>query len=303
MKNVSIIILLFSCALLSFDWVADGAKWHYYENGFARFRVIIIEKGNDTIIESKNVTILNETIYEWNFTHMEIPYIYPSAPAYYTYASGDTVFFYMGGEYKWFYHFNLQVGDSIDYDYLGGCGCDIGICVVDSTGTIVINSDTLRWIFLRPLATSGFGFNGKIIERIGPVGGNFFLPTEMYCDTVISCVPEFPSYGFRCYSDLNFPTYNVTSQDCDYDIRVSTEEKAEPILITVFPNPAQSFLFVANAHEAELNVTVFSMHGSKALTATLKNGSALDISDLPSGTYFLSVSANDWIYQKKIVKL
>ena len=69
------------------------------------------------------------------------------------------------------------------------------------------------------------------------------------------------------------------------------EEVDAKNLISIYPNPAKSFINLKNLDGKEMNVVIYSVAGIQV--ANLKNvseGQSIDVSFLPNGVYFVKVN-------------
>jgi hypothetical protein len=102
--------------------------------------------------------------------------------------------------------------------------------------------------------------------------------------------------GIHCYSDMNMYNLYVDNFSIDFSTNV---EKEVASAISVFPNPANNIITIANAENA--NITIINMVG--AVVSTVDNASAnqtIDISELANGTYFVRV--NSEVFKINVVK-
>lgn len=72
---------------------------------------------------------------------------------------------------------------------------------------------------------------------------------------------------------------------------------------SVFPNPANDFLTVENKTTSEYQLQLFDIRGAVILQKELINTAILNVSDYPSGTYFLKLSnAKETLVKKVIIE-
>lgn len=99
---------------------------------------------------------------------------------------------------------------------------------------------------------------------------------------------------------LGFTTINTVQY---YDTRVvGIDENKEAIEIKVFPNPATTTLNITTTKEKRMNYEIIDIQGKAVHPRT--NQSTIDVSNLPSGIYFLktSNSQNEVIDIQKFIK-
>ncbi|MBL7889920.1 MAG: hypothetical protein JNL24_10220 [Bacteroidia bacterium] len=197
----STLILFFFCFCTSYaqTWCPAGATWHY---GYATWDpwsggdigYLKYEYVGDTIINTINAKRINKYV---KTNYME---------SFYTYADSNKVYIYHNNTFFTLYDFSAQPGDTLtvpgkmDSWYSSWCTDSLGKIIVDSIGTTIINGESLRYLYVSPTATSQWGYNAKIIEKIGPVSNNI-SPFEPTIVSVINCSVVCPTpdqRSFRC---------------------------------------------------------------------------------------------------------
>ena len=102
--------------------------------------------------------------------------------------------------------------------------------------------------------------------------------------------------GFHCYSDMD----NYLLKLDNFNIDIATNSNiVEASNISVYPNPANDFVTVANAENA--NIVIVNMLGE--VVANVNNASSnqnIDISKLANGTYFVKVDGE--VFKINVVK-
>ena len=181
MKKIKLICFLTFLNLIQIkaqtSWAAPQATWYFTFDHFAYGAYVKIEKVGDTLINGINCDVLQKTRigYDysssfWDTVNLGREYTCVSL-------NGDTVFCFRNNHFYILYAFNAVPGNTW---YVGGnnINCDtIGKIRVDSIGTEIINSDTLRYLWTSPYANSRYSFSGKIIEKLGCFGYMFPEPT------------------------------------------------------------------------------------------------------------------------------
>jgi hypothetical protein len=102
--------------------------------------------------------------------------------------------------------------------------------------------------------------------------------------------------GLHCYSDADMYYLFVDNFSVDVSINSSIVTSSN---ISVYPNPANNVITVANAENS--NIVVLNMVGE--VVASIENASAnqtIDISNLASGAYFVRV--NSEVFKVNVVK-
>lgn len=315
MKKVFAIILLQLFILTSFsqNWCPPGATWYY---GYTHDSVLSgsyfkLQYTGDTVINSINAQKIEgvHVYYEAALGGIGIS----GFDEQYTYADSDRVYLWRDGSFIVLYDFSLSVGDTLSVAGLVNVGCDtVGAVKVDSVGTMVINSEVLRYISVSPTSSSMWGWNGRIVEKIGPIYNynhpvypySFMLPTP---DTIPWCgTYGFPSAGnFRCYSDDIFGFYSNTTVPCDYTVSIKQNNISKEIV--VYPNPAFEMISIRiksiNTTSQETIFSVYDVLGNLVHQMSILNKeNSVDISSLPSGIYFYTLKSNNHFVDGKFVK-
>ena len=157
--------------------------------------------------------------------------------------------------------------------------------VVDSTDTVFYGIQRKR-IFLRCVSASGHNCSPEEdvwIEGIGSLN-SFFLK------------PYYHEFTTPIYFDLSFFRENGGAYDFSKNCFVGMQETKTPTVLTVFPNPATTYLNIyPNSLQQQLHsVRLYSTTGKEMimLNAT-KQTALLNIQELPSGIYFCHIVFDD----------
>jgi hypothetical protein len=297
MKNI---VLIFSFLIIfqagkTQTWCPSGATWYYdivYNNcdGFYKFEYV----GDSTIntIACKKIIQSSKMKCWWDSYYQD--YILDT---FYMYADTDKVFYYRNNQFNLLYDFSVQTGDTmyitgITQSWWGNSCDSVAKLVVDSTGTMIINSESLRYYSVHPLSGSPFSIQGRIVEKIGPFlkypfmngtyGTNYFLPVKNdYCGMLME--EEAENGSFRCYYDDNFPTISLTQYSCDYTLATSENEFQS---VYLYPNPAHDFIYFSNHSDLQNSeIEVFGMDGKMVKKSMISD--RLFTGDLAAGFYYL----------------
>jgi len=208
----------------------------------------------------------------------------------YMYSDSNRVYRYKNGNFYKVYDFNLQPGDSMKFYWDGNAfQCDtIGTLRVDSIGTTIINSDTLKFqkvsIFDDNFLTWQYD-PYRIIERIGSLGFMFFYRHS--CSFIVDADEYTP---LRCYYDSTFGLYNNgVSASCNY-IYNGINEVDFSSSISISPNPTTG-IFTLSSSEKISRLVITDILGNVAHSSThlLNNSTTIDLSGNPKGIYFVKV--------------
>ncbi|MCT2564250.1 T9SS type A sorting domain-containing protein [Chryseobacterium herbae] len=99
-------------------------------------------------------------------------------------------------------------------------------------------------------------------------------------------------FGFNC-NDITAMTEEFTTAGYvlpEYSCVLSTKETSKENLISVYPNPVSDLLIVSWKGNKEEKAEIFNMEGRKVMETTISNNrNKIDVSNLPSGNYILTV--------------
>ncbi|WP_080779407.1 T9SS type A sorting domain-containing protein [Chryseobacterium phocaeense] len=103
-------------------------------------------------------------------------------------------------------------------------------------------------------------------------------------------------FGFNC-NDITAMTEEFTAAGYvlpEYNCALSTKEVKKENQASVYPNPATDAIFVVLKGDKEEKAEIHNMEGRKIMETTIGNGkNKIDISNLPSGNYILTVKGID----------
>jgi hypothetical protein len=312
---------LFFCIILSGaaegqTWCPTGAMWHYGYSAFFEAGYYKINYVGDTTINTIQCKILENKHVRFN----------PSAGTFdtlilnheYTYADSNKVYIYRFNNFYTLYDFSAHVGDTIitpgTNQYSSGCD-SIGAVKVDSIGTMNINGENLRYVVVSPTPTSHWGWNCRIVEKIGPLkqppssSNDYLFPNKL--DNCGLVGDEFPEGGkLRCYVDDNFQQYSTgIAQTCEF-IPTNINENGRLINhIAMYPNPTHSNLAVefAVSETKTISIEIKNVLGETVYSETVKNAvgkqvKSIDVSGFSNGVYFLQVQNGQQRFSEKFIK-
>lgn len=292
-------IIIFPSFVFSQPWAAPGATWHYSWQGLGYDGYVKIEKMYDTVIAGKTCDVLRK-YHQWhnygNGNNYAAYFGYD-----YTYNDSGRVYCYRQGQFFKQYDFNAQPGDTWTVAGFSISNCDsTGLIRVDSIGTMVINSNLLRWISVSPVGNSVFGFTGKIVEKIGPIS------CYMFAEMVFPCVTDISEGGpFRCYADSIGLNYMIVSSfPCDNYFTGTTEHFDEQ-KISLFPDPTSGKFHISlgiGTDVAEVNI-IDLLGKRRSLGCTSRGMADMDISAFDAGIYFIEIISAKGIHVKRLLKL
>ena len=203
-------------------------------------------------------------------------------------------------------------------------GCD-SIVTLNLTVSTVINNDITAAICEGSTYTEN-GFNvsepGTYTQNLQSVNGCDSVVTltltvnPTYNITIVASINEGETYEENGFSESEAGTYVHTLQaenGCDSVITLNltvnsslNDVLANAIEVSLYPNPAQSFVNMELSGEAsETMVQLFDIQGKILRTYTLENGKKtlrIDLDGLPAACYYLHIISDNRVVVKKIIK-
>lgn len=265
------------------SWAETDAKWHYSYSNLTYQGYVEIFKTGDTLISGITCDKLVKTRYGFDYVTMELDTTVLGTE--YTYYSNDTVYNYRQGQFYPLYDFGASVGDTwtirANYDGIY-CTDTLGTVRVDSIGTVNINGDNLRYLWVNDIGGTEWTFyGGRVIEKLG-------CETYMFPEPI--CVTDVHEGGpLRCYNDVTGWSYNSgTAPACDFII-TSVWETAMPSA-SVHPNIVVDFMNY-NLDQSYLAgmIKVHSIAGELLREENIHNtNDRIDLSFLAPGFYLIA---------------
>ena len=298
-----IVILLLAVAgtakAQSINFAPIGAEWYYETQTMFTKGYIKMMAEKDTVIDGHACLKLAREEY-WHNLEFGGLYGGPCPPLFLS-QENDSVMVYQDGVFKLLFDFGAEINDTLTIaGREGRCPEDFGILLVVDKGIDTINGIQLRYITVKDLPDSYWGYGGsiygtlsgavKIVERIGPRG--YMLPEQR-------CVFDDGEGGpLRCYIDddlgeLHFSTLH-SERYCDYisETYQSVDETALNHKLSVFPNPCTEKLCLNFGGMSNCEIMVFDYAGKMVLRCSVNDKETeLDLGELPAGLY--CVTAND----------
>ena len=183
---------------------------------------------------------------------------------------------------------------------------------------------------IRPFITISETNNPEIVEIIGEGACNSFSGT--YSHTNDPSYPEILSIDFTNTQDdcglqlhnsfedsffgfMGGGWYDIQADNQGFTLRIDNPLmgyalfKSYPLSISekeiskfkIFPNPANNDLYVLSEKAAINSISIISINGRKVLKTT-NTKSAIDVSSLSKGLYFLEIIALEGRYVQKFIK-
>ena len=298
MKRIIAILLFYSCcSLYSQSWAPIGATWYYdYQAGTAQ-GYLKIESVKDTLINATTCKKLEKT--RITFNHSTGNYDTLGLGFELTYRDSNKVYHLKQDTLYVLYDFNAIEADTWtvfgDAKYSPSCD-SVGEIMVDSIGESVVNSDTLKLLYVSPKDTSDWRFSHEqIIEKMGSLGYMFPEPNM--------CVVDASEAGnLRCYSDT-FGTYQVSGEkDCTFITSVNSIKKDNNF--EIFPLPFEDHFILKTTHLLPgLSITLYDIQGKIIFSyPVLEKEKVIHTEKLPSGMYFIEMNSSSVQIVRKILK-
>lgn len=294
----TLLLLTFGKQAESQTWCPTGAIWHYdYENAFGVYGFVQLEYTGDTLVEGQLSQKLKKDLYRtgsnWpTINHYQLGYEI-------TYQDGDIVYIQSPTGWDTLYNFNAQVGDIYPLSMTSKYGFPEveGFTMVIDNGIIDINGQSRRFYvnvynIEHEFGPSYWELNDTIVEGIGSI--NYYLYALDNMVNSMTCGGE--SGPFRCYTDNNLGTFQVTNfPSCDFVIGV--EEETATFDLEVFPNPCNDVVFIKSDRIFHL-IEVYDARGQRVSSSM--NDNFIDVSHLSAGVYILKAH-HDITYSARVI--
>jgi hypothetical protein len=293
---LSLVICMQGIETKAQEWAPDGAEWYYDYVNFYFAGYVHVTVAGDTMIHDTACRILNRFAVIHNQVSGTTNYINHGNA--YMYSDTDNVYLYENNKFYTLFDFSATIGDTIIIPQnsnigFGECDSTGKIHVID-TGTMIINGENLRWIYVSPTDDSHWSIHGHIVEKIGPLN-SYMLPEPNIC--VIDLYEGGP---LRCYSDPAFGLYNTgISPECDYLVSVPEMDEKE---IQVYPNPASGTLTINTPGNRSHELRLYNSNGMEIMSRHLSQShKSIDVSGLRPGLYYIRIESGNEVINRLVV--
>lgn len=309
MKNALFIFIFgLSITCYSQEFGPLNAKWHFancYLDIDGPITYSVIKSDRDTIIDEKHATIIH--LYGNNGVDFVTDLI--------VHEDQGKVYFFETGEFKLFFDYNLNVGDTLAYRvpvnaplFQSNCGGDevdynrVYYALINDITTLEVDSVELLQFHTTVIepedydGTYSFWELGVFTQRIGS-------PQGLFGRSEVEPLGGFPGY-YRCYEDDEISINFFPSSPCDFTTTNITEFE-EDVIISYYPNPAEDFLKIRLLNETCSRIDLIDTHGKivKTMLPEGLNELELNLSNIPPGLYFLRLECNGLTRKyRKIIK-
>ena len=289
------------------EFAPIGATWYHgrresmqSDMGFVKTTVT-----DTTVIDGKNVKILYS---EYHWSNGQVT----PRDTIYAYQTGDSVLFYLDGDFHLVYNFGLNVGDTMkiynpDNKYCGA-GKLYGHVVVKSIKTLEINGNRLKE-FKFSTADSDIGYY-NYIEKIGTI--NQMFGSDCIADDFGAGI-----FGWlRCYEDSEIGHYQYGSEPCDslyvfdWDAyyrwedsvrRVGIIDKESLDLKLFYSHAEQAIIVDTRGGCGQSVIKVFDVNGSIVYDDICEPEKQTRVAIKRSGVYVIFIINNIGTYYEKII--
>ena len=280
-------------------WVDEGAIWHYDFWNIATEGFYEYTYTEDVLIDEQDCQKIEGRRYLYGMGGPDGDYVLLSESSmgeFYTYVSGDTIFYREGDEFRVLLNFSAEVGDAwlISTTNNWGFGCsDSSYVEVIEVGSITIGGTDYRTITLEPTSESAFGFRGVFCERFGNVSGGTdpyydLFPHDYACEEIVETeIIEWDYAGFKCFQDNSFELYNPDGETCDWWRVNLTIDESPSQELSFYPNPANDEIIINNQNGVDYGL--YALDGTLIEKGLIEH-SHISISHLTNGTYVLGIN-------------
>lgn len=197
------------------------------------------------------------------------------------------------------YNFNIQVGDSVSYNFYGVGIEYLKIVNIDS---IVINNSFHKRFFIEESSFEPFHLEEYWIEGIGSVHGPLFPKYPVLFSQELPADSLFTT----CYKIENNIIWNNPNYDsCYVNIVMSNNELLDNSL-RIFPNPVKNVLRIEipTNEIGDYKITIVDLFGEIIMSRIYELRKTIEINttSLKNTFYILQVEVNNKIYRRKFIK-
>lgn len=285
----------FSQVIDNNPWCPEGATW-VYENRDNMWRSYTIYRyKKDTVvsgINSKQLELQGVRYYAGPETRITTP----NRSYKYVYNSNDSVYGFYAGSFNFMYSFVATIGDS----FVTKPNTDVQYCNTPYFGNnqilkvSSIYNDTVNhnWVekimFFDTPNTLRWSYGG-VYKNIG--AKNSFFPQPVLSD---SCSVYTGEYQLVCYSDNLRGAITIAKGESSWlchDIETSIVEpdKINQNWVSVYPNPASSKLYLQSIAQQQFTYRLFDALGKEVSNGIIGTNSPVNIDQLSSGFYFITL--------------
>ena len=255
------------------------SEWYYeiqWDDGITTFQHL--EYTTDTVMQGKRpkVIVRSNTHYD-----RDEPTIVTHE---YIYEEGNIVYWWNKDleEFTTLYDYNAEAGDEWEIKV----GTESITVHVDDVDVFEYDGETHKRLYI---SDAGEVFNGEIVVGFGHM-------TSFFPEKLMNQGRGFRVDGLRCYWVEDALLYHNGDEDCDaiHSVLQDIDEQPDNAVFAVYPNPTNGVLYVETVCTPSLpdpTYRITNLMGQTLLQGTLQNETQqIDISTLPAGMYYISVS-------------
>lgn len=296
-KLILLFSILFFCRAASqVVFCPPGAKWTAdFTNGMWSTSILnsSISYSGDSIIGTDTLKVLTHNKFFNQCNNGSVSTLLKQ--------KGDTIFIknrHTQDTWQTLFNFACSPGQGWTFTYtLQTLPAQTYSFTVDSSTTIIENGLSLRRQFLSSQSTFAPSYTAHTVVTERYAWGFLF----QFQGRISACDGD----GFindLCYSDNEFGTKLFSALPCDYQNPSGVLELEQRQKFQAFPVPCKDILVLANIKQGAI-VSLMDLTGRLVLKKQLDSKQEIDLSELQSGIYFLSlVEKNGAQIQVKIVK-
>jgi hypothetical protein len=281
--QIAMLVTLFSAAQNQWNIVDSHAKWSVITDNQGNFDTHFIRfSEEDTLIEGQAYRKIYSTYSQFEVDWEPMDYFIREDIATRKVYMRD-----IDGYEGMLYDFSAELGDTVTiWNVISGPTIKYRVISVDS----IYIYDALRKRYQFEFLT--WPANDTWIEGIGSLDHGILY--SGYYNTS-------PWYFLLCYKYDDILYYmDPDYSECYYPY-VGQEEIIDDEAISIFPNPASSFITIHTKEGNPIEETIIYNHlGQKALVAVPVNNT-VDVSGLRPGIYFIEVAAKEWRGRTKLI--
>lgn len=294
--------------------VSDSASWHH-SMPYGSFHSYVI---GDTIIQTKAVKIIRqealvkEPFYSYGLRVYDLSKLY-------LYSTPDTTFVYnhIFNRFTPLYVFNVNEGDTVCLPYIesgggvkfvGNMGDSLFCFVIDSIRIKQYDTTHLKTYYTRCVLKNSqielnWGSNqmGAYAQRVGAIYTGLIpicASPQPHCAVITSDNSQ--SAGkLRCYSDENDKIQiDIDCANGGISTAIANLNEYE---LTIAPIPASNKLYITLNNKKRIKtIDLYNTLGQKLINKKF-TGSALEVSELQNGIYYLKLTLNNDVQITKCV--
>lgn len=293
---LSILLVVFTHIMYSQqEWIEEDAIWYY--NYYSNSEGIGYEKINyvaDTLVEGKMCKKLKRDIYYINFQTFDTVHIDKSSKI--LFQSGDTIWFHDNVNFFQLFNFSLEIGDTVSFMNFPSIHNNINI--VENIQTIELNQEEFKQQTIGVYADGSLLAQIEIVEKLGVVS----FPFPFFWNEFTPNVPDWGEWGFRCYSDINFPEINYSNSECEaLPVVVNNTTISNEINLEISPNPIIDRVRIITNNQKIDRLRLVDINGRIVLQKR-DVFDEINLNWLSNGVYFMEILFRDKRVMKKVIK-